>query len=72
MLNILQTIFANWFWHKKFLIFILIPMKFKPNGPIDILTWVWEMIWQRTGDKLLIELIMNQFTDTCDAMGIFY
>ena len=44
---------------------IKISLKFVPNGPINnISALVQIMAWRRTGDKPLSETMMNQFNDT--------
>ena len=58
--NIFKWIFMN----EKFCILIRISLKFIPKGPIvskSVLVQV--MAWRRTGDKLLLEPMLIQFTD---------
>ena len=55
-----KCIFVN----EKFCIVIWISLKFVPKGPIDN-KWalVQVMAWRQTGDKPLVEPMLNQFTD---------
>ena len=44
-------------------ILIRISLKFVPGSPIDKPALVQVMAWRLTGDKLLPELMLTQFTD---------
>ena len=58
--DICKCIFIN----EKFCILIRISLKFLPRGPIDNRpALVQVMAWRRTGDKLLPETTLTQFTD---------
>ena len=58
--NIFKCIFMN----EKFCISIQISLKFIPRGPSDNNSaLVQVMAWRRTGDKLLSEPMLTQFTD---------
>ena len=49
---------------EKCYILIQISLKFVPNGSIDNKTALVQILaWQRTGDKLLPEPMLTQFTD---------
>ena len=59
-----DDIFKCIFLNEKARISIKISLKFVPKGPIDnesVLVQV--MAWRRTGDKLLPEPMLTQFTD---------
>ena len=59
-----DSIFKRIFVSENVRIFIQIPLKFVPRGSNDNKSsLVQVMAWQRTGDKLLIEQILTQFTD---------
>ena len=46
-------------------------LRFFPKGPIDNKsTLVQVMAWHQTGDKLLPEPLLTQFTDTYAALGV--
>ena len=49
---------------------IWISLKFIPRSPIDNKPALVQVTaWRRTGDKLLPELMLTQFTDICVALG---
>ena len=49
--------------NEKFCISIQISLKFVPNGPNDNESiFVQVMAWHQTGDKLLLEPMLTQFT----------
>ena len=58
-----DEIFKRIFLNENFRISIKISLKFVPKDPIDKSALVQVMAWRRTGDKLLPEPMMIQFTD---------
>ena len=59
MNNISQTTFKRIFFNENVLISIKISLKFVPNGPIDNIPALVEiMAWRRSGDKPLTEPMM--------------
>ena len=57
----LKCIFLN----EKLCILIQISLKFVPQGPIDIIPALVEiMAWCRPGDKPLSQPMLTRFTDT--------
>ena len=61
-----DDIFRCNFVNEKFCILIQISMKFVPNGPIDDMgALVQVMAWHRIGDNPLPEPMLTPFTDAC-------
>ena len=59
-----DDIFTCIFMNEKFRILIRTSLKFVPNGPIDnIPALVQIMAWRRSGDKPLSEPVPTQFPD---------
>ena len=59
-----DDIFKCIFLNEKARISIKISLKFVPKGPIDNESaLVQVMAWRRTGDKLLPEPMLTQYTD---------
>ena len=59
-----DDIFKCIFMNENFCILIQILLNFVPKGPIDSKSaLVQAMAWCRTGDKLLTEAMLTQFTD---------
>ena len=62
-----DDIFKHIFWNENVIIFIKISLKFVPNGPIDnIPALVQIMAWRRPGDKPLSEpMVVSLLTHIC-------